>query len=136
MNVGLAASGSQNGHQAGALEEEDDDEGTSEVAIRFVPQDKSILSQLYQEMCECQALNPDEGDDFSDESGEGDELAETLAGEQVGQGDGPWFTMEAEGEPELSAEGMANLQRIMAGSRRHQQNGHSESEEEQERMDE
>uniref|UniRef100_A0A0M3IPL2 Methylosome subunit pICln n=1 Tax=Ascaris lumbricoides TaxID=6252 RepID=A0A0M3IPL2_ASCLU len=137
LNVESAAGVSHNGQHAEAIEDDDDDEEdkTSEVAIRFIPHDKSILPQLYQQMCECQALNPDENDDFSDEFGEEEELTETRVGEHVGQGDGPWFTSETEGEPEMSAEGMANLQRIMAASQRHLRNGNNEDEEE-EQMDE
>uniref|UniRef100_A0A914ZMG6 Methylosome subunit pICln n=2 Tax=Parascaris univalens TaxID=6257 RepID=A0A914ZMG6_PARUN len=138
LNVESAGGVSHNGRHAEAIEDDGDDEEdkTSEVAIRFIPHDKSILPQLYQQMCECQALNPDENDDFSDEFGEEEELAGTRVGEHVGQGDGPWFTAETQGEPEMSAEGMANLERIMAASQRHLRNGNNEDDEEEEQMDE
>uniref|UniRef100_A0AAF5PMU7 Methylosome subunit pICln n=1 Tax=Wuchereria bancrofti TaxID=6293 RepID=A0AAF5PMU7_WUCBA len=45
----------------------DDDDDKAHLAIRFSPQDKTILQNIYQQMCECQELNPDEGDDFSDD---------------------------------------------------------------------
>ncbi|KAL3991047.1 Regulator of volume decrease after cellular swelling family protein [Acanthocheilonema viteae] len=46
---------------------DDDDDDKVHLAIRFAPQDKTILQNIYQQMCECQGLNPDEGDDFSDD---------------------------------------------------------------------
>ncbi|VDK22115.1 unnamed protein product [Anisakis simplex] len=138
---GCAASGTV---EAGASEEQDDDEAVTEVAIRFVPSDESVLQELYQQMCECQSLNRDEDDDLSEEFDDGYEEyggdgTEELMGQQMGQGDGQWYTMDSEGEPELSAEGMATLQRIMANSQRHAlenvQNGRRDSEDEREQMD-
>ncbi|KIH60251.1 hypothetical protein ANCDUO_09504 [Ancylostoma duodenale] len=52
-------------NQNGDVSDEDDDEEGKNVVIRFVPSDVSVLQQIYSEMCACQELNPDEGDDFS-----------------------------------------------------------------------
>uniref|UniRef100_A0A1I7XUG4 Methylosome subunit pICln n=1 Tax=Heterorhabditis bacteriophora TaxID=37862 RepID=A0A1I7XUG4_HETBA len=99
---------------------DDDDDEPKSVAVRFVPADNSVLSQIYTEMCACQELNPDEDDDFSDDDND----------EEMGGGDGllhdsRWFTSEninnMEGF-EMSEEGIANLQRMMGS----QGNGHPE----------
>ncbi|VIO90008.1 conserved hypothetical protein [Brugia malayi] len=49
------------------IDDDGDDDDKAHLAIRFSPQDKTILQNIYQQMCECQELNPDEGDDFSDD---------------------------------------------------------------------
>ncbi|KAM3727526.1 Methylosome subunit pICln [Dirofilaria immitis] len=49
------------------VDDDNNDDDKAHLAIRFAPQDKSILQNIYQQMCECQGLNPDEGDDFSDD---------------------------------------------------------------------
>ncbi|KAE9413622.1 hypothetical protein Angca_006177, partial [Angiostrongylus cantonensis] len=46
-------------------DEEDSEDGSKNVIIRFVPSDINALQQIYNEMCVCQELNPDENDDFS-----------------------------------------------------------------------
>ncbi|VDO05150.1 unnamed protein product [Haemonchus placei] len=48
------------------------------------------VQQIYEEMCSCQELNPDENDDFSDEDGGGDMIVD----ESVGSGGAEWYTAE------------------------------------------
>ncbi|XGW28123.1 hypothetical protein V3C99_008158 [Haemonchus contortus] len=91
---------------------EDDDEDEKNVVIRFVPSDLSVLQQIYEEMCSCQELNPDENDDFSDEEGGGDMIVD----ESVINSGGEWYTAENisnDEHIELSEEGQANLNRIL-----------------------
>uniref|UniRef100_A0A1I7VIR2 Methylosome subunit pICln n=1 Tax=Loa loa TaxID=7209 RepID=A0A1I7VIR2_LOALO len=61
----------RNGYSDDADDDDDDggdgDDDKAHLAIRFSPHDKTILQNIYQQMCECQELNPDEGDDFSDD---------------------------------------------------------------------
>ncbi|VDK85035.1 unnamed protein product [Litomosoides sigmodontis] len=70
---------------------DDDDDDKMHLAIRFAPQDKTILQNIYQQMCECQELNPDEGDDFSDDftmDPEGD-FSENKSDEEDNERNGP-----------------------------------------------
>ncbi|KAK6039251.1 methylosome subunit pICln domain protein [Cooperia oncophora] len=96
--------------------EDDEDEGKN-VVIRFVPSDLK-LQQVYTEMCNCQELNPDENDDFSDEDADG-EMIVGESGDSMINEDG-WYTAENIGDGEhveLSEEGRANLNRILNRSR-------------------
>ncbi|VDN00895.1 unnamed protein product [Thelazia callipaeda] len=72
------------GHCNG-VEHDDDDEVEEDsneekhLAIRFVPRNKTLLQNIYQQMCECQELNPDEADDFSDDfSADGSDVIDEL----------------------------------------------------------
>uniref|UniRef100_A0A0R3S6I4 Methylosome subunit pICln n=1 Tax=Elaeophora elaphi TaxID=1147741 RepID=A0A0R3S6I4_9BILA len=66
-----------------------DDDDKVHLAIRFAPQDKTILQNIYQQMCECQGLNPDEGDDFSDDfTMDPDDLTENKSDEDDYEGNG------------------------------------------------
>ncbi|KAK6036017.1 hypothetical protein COOONC_26478 [Cooperia oncophora] len=111
--------------------EDDEDEGKN-VVIRFVPSDLKCLElsslfamrvfftvqQVYTEMCNCQELNPDENDDFSDEDADG-EMIVGESGDSMINEDG-WYTAENIGDGEhveLSEEGRANLNRILNRSR-------------------
>ncbi|KAK5982382.1 Nucleotide-sensitive chloride conductance regulator [Trichostrongylus colubriformis] len=76
-------------HENDASDNDDDEEGKN-VVIRFVPSDLGVLNQIYTEMCNCQELNPDENDDFSDE--DGDMVVDENADAMV-SGDG-WYTAE------------------------------------------
>ncbi|CAG9539797.1 unnamed protein product [Cercopithifilaria johnstoni] len=72
-------------------DDDDDDDDKVHLAIRFAPQDKTILQNIYQQMCECQGLNPDEGDDFSDDftmDPEGSQFSENKSDEEDCEGDG------------------------------------------------
>ncbi|WKY06249.1 hypothetical protein Q1695_006445 [Nippostrongylus brasiliensis] len=123
----LANEGSESG-------DDDDDEGAKNVVIRFVPADLSVLQQIYTEMCNCQELNPDENDDYTDEDGGGDMIIDESAYESM-QGD-EWYTAENIGDGEnieLSEEGRANLRRML----NHVQNGENNDEDHDENeMDE
>ncbi|EPB78144.1 methylosome subunit pICln family protein [Ancylostoma ceylanicum] len=110
-------------NQNGDVSDEDDDEEGKNVVIRFVPSDVSVLQQIYSEMCACQELNPDEGDDFSDEEGDG-AMAIDADADAMMSGDG-WYTAENIGDDdniELSEEGRANLRRMLNQSN----NGHGD----------
>ncbi|CAD6192828.1 unnamed protein product [Caenorhabditis auriculariae] len=98
-------------------EDDDDSEAGRSIEVRFVPDDKSSLSQIYHEVCVGQELNPEEDDDMSDD--EGLECDEVSNGHdlQVNGSDGHWYTAENMDGVELSEEGMANLQRMMGGRR-------------------
>ncbi|RCN37063.1 Nucleotide-sensitive chloride conductance regulator [Ancylostoma caninum] len=103
-------------NQNGDVSDEDDDEEGKNVVIRFIPSDVSVLQQIYSEMCACQELNPDEGDDFSvtDEEGDG-AMAIDADADAMMSGDG-WYTVENigdDGNIELSEEGRANLRRML-----------------------
>ncbi|KAI1730431.1 regulator of volume decrease after cellular swelling domain-containing protein [Ditylenchus destructor] len=93
--------------------EEDDDIKTA--AIRFVPADPSAISTLYETMNRCQEQNPDPDEEMSDE---GDELEATeiigSGGDEQLSDSGHWFTSDNLGdEIHLSAEGRANLERML-----------------------
>uniref|UniRef100_A0A1I7YH45 Methylosome subunit pICln n=1 Tax=Steinernema glaseri TaxID=37863 RepID=A0A1I7YH45_9BILA len=102
-------------------EMEDDD--MDHVTLRFVPMDKSILEHVYKQMCECQELNPssdvsDEDYDY-DEEPVGDEAGASAMYDDMGAGfEGQdWYGAGTNPDDvQLSAEGMANLQRILAGA--------------------
>ncbi|KAK0406135.1 hypothetical protein QR680_018389 [Steinernema hermaphroditum] len=103
--------------------DEMDDDEMDHVALRFVPVDKSILEHVYKQMCECQELNP--ASDMSDEEYDYDEepvgdMPGASGGDydDIGTGfDGHgWYGAGANpDEVQLSAEGMANLQRMLGG---------------------
>ncbi|PAV69812.1 hypothetical protein WR25_26058 [Diploscapter pachys] len=97
-----------NVHEAemnGDAEESGDDagsEGTS-YTIRFVPTDRSVLNTIYKEMSECQALNPDEEDEISDEEeGEGAVIEEE--GPDMEAGGQGWYTADNVSELENKKE--------------------------------
>ncbi|ETN83575.1 hypothetical protein NECAME_07333 [Necator americanus] len=74
-------------------------------------------------MCACQELNPDEGDDFSDNEGDGS-MAIDGDVDAMMSGDG-WYTAANIGDGEnieLSEEGRANLRRMLNQSN----NGHGD----------
>lgn len=52
--------------------ENEDEEGEC-TELRFVPEDKSILSPLFLAMNDCQALHPDDQSDSEKEASEGEE---------------------------------------------------------------
>ncbi|KAK6751644.1 hypothetical protein RB195_003206 [Necator americanus] len=110
-------------NQNGNASDEDDDEEGKNVVIRFVPADSSVLQEIYSEMCACQELNPDEGDDFSDDEGDGS-MAIDGDVDAMMSGDG-WYTAANIGDGEnieLSEEGRANLRRMLNQSN----NGHGD----------
>jgi len=137
-------------------ENEDDNPDTQEV--RFVPQNTNTLETIYNAICECQELHPDDEDDEDDENdgyaGDlgmmGDEqlpmgMMQGLGGGSV-QGLGSQFytadnlpdslagfytsdNMADGNMPELSEEGQATLQRLTANMQLHSGGGVAEVEE-------
>ncbi|XP_052107118.1 methylosome subunit pICln-like isoform X5 [Mytilus californianus] len=72
-------------------EESDDEDIDPSTEMRFVPDDKTVLDQLYKAMSDCQILHPDEDDSDFDEGG---------------------FYEGEDGFDHLSEQGQANLQRM------------------------
>ncbi|CAG2257861.1 methylosome subunit pICln-like [Mytilus galloprovincialis] len=72
-------------------EESDDEDLDPSTEMRFVPDDKTVLDQLYKAMSDCQILHPDENDSDFDEGG---------------------FYEGEDGLDHLSEQGQANLQRM------------------------
>ncbi|XP_062501911.1 methylosome subunit pICln-like [Corticium candelabrum] len=79
------------GDQDGAEERDDPDDKSEECSeLRFVPEDKSLLDQIYAAIVECQNLNPDtESEDSSDDEGRFEDSA--------GDGNG-WIFAESNGQ--------------------------------------
>ncbi|KAM9321601.1 methylosome subunit pICln [Gastrophryne carolinensis] len=93
-----------------AEEEESDDEDEEPITeIRFVPEDKADLAEMFSAMCECQALHPDPEDEDSDDF-EGEEY--DVEAHEQGQGEVPSFFTYEEGLSHLTAEGQATLERL------------------------
>ncbi len=71
-------------------DKDDEDEDCSNITeIRFVPEDKTILNQLFQEINRCQALHPDEqlsNSDVEDEEDNGYVDDEDGVDEGIGNG--------------------------------------------------
>ena len=101
----------------------DNEEDVSEdiTAIRFVPDDKTLLNPLFLAMNDCQALYPDEsmsGDDEEDEEGEEDEEE---GAELVHEYDESGF-IDANTDPndiQLSARGQEILRRLNINYQEH-----------------
>ncbi|XP_046990275.1 methylosome subunit pICln isoform X2 [Schistocerca americana] len=50
-------------------ENADDDSSNPEMTeMRFIPDDKGMLDAMYHAMCECQALHPDQSENYDDSS--------------------------------------------------------------------
>ncbi|XP_077307496.1 methylosome subunit pICln [Lithobates pipiens] len=98
-------------------EDSDDEEGPI-TEIRFIPEDKTDLGEMFSAMCDCQALHPDPEDvDDSDDDFEGEEY--DVEAHERGLGEGPTFYTYEEGLSHLTPEGQANLERfegMLAGS--------------------
>ncbi|XP_018430464.1 PREDICTED: methylosome subunit pICln [Nanorana parkeri] len=90
-------------------DEDDDDEGPI-TEIRFIPEDKADLGEMFSAMCDCQALHPDPEDNDSDDDFEGEEY--DVEAHEQGQGDHPTFYTYEEGLSHLTAEGQATLERL------------------------
>jgi len=98
-------------------EEEGDEDIINTAAIRFVPSDPSAIQHIFETMNMCQEKNPDGNDEMS--SDEVDEECEMVShdngGDDVDGGSHQWFTADSrDGEVQLSAEGRANLERMLA----------------------
>ncbi|XP_075054707.1 methylosome subunit pICln [Mixophyes fleayi] len=93
-------------------EEDDDDDDDEEpiTEVRFVPEDKSDLGEMFTAMCECQALHPDIEDQDSDDDFEGEEY--DVEAHEQSQGDIPTFYTYEEGLSRLTSEGQATLERL------------------------
>ena len=97
---------------------DEDDASENITAIRFVPEDKALLNQLFTAMNDCQALYPDEsmsGDEEEDEEEEGEECEDEEHGdEDVHEYDERNF-FDADTDPndiELSVRGQQILRRL------------------------
>ncbi|XP_068122584.1 methylosome subunit pICln [Hyperolius riggenbachi] len=93
-------------------EEEDDDDEQPITEIRFVPENKADLGEMFTAMCDCQALHPDPEDQDSedDEDFEGEEY--DVEAHERAHGDIPSFYTYEEGLSHLTAEGQATLERL------------------------
>jgi hypothetical protein len=69
--------------------EEEEDEDEDVIALRFVPQERALISQLFQAINECQALYPDEQeiDDEQQEHYDEDQMNEVEEKEEEGESD-------------------------------------------------
>ncbi|CAI2350593.1 unnamed protein product [Caenorhabditis sp. 36 PRJEB53466] len=112
-------------------EESDDDEEGAGLEIRLVPDDKEALTQIYHEIVKGQEENPEEDDPMfdDDEEEEGEEGGEEYEGmeEEMGGGDGQWFTADNIDQMQMSEEGLANMQRIFGGAAARQNQNHDDS---------
>ncbi|XP_077154819.1 methylosome subunit pICln [Ranitomeya variabilis] len=93
-------------------EEEDDDDNDEEpiTEIRFVPENKADLEEMFNAMCYCQAFHPDPDDEYSDDDFEGEEY--DVEAHEQGLGDIPTFYTYEEGLSHLTSEGQATLERL------------------------
>uniref|UniRef100_A0A914XYS3 Methylosome subunit pICln n=1 Tax=Panagrolaimus superbus TaxID=310955 RepID=A0A914XYS3_9BILA len=111
------------------VEDDDSEDEVKTASIRFVPQEPGAISHLYQTMNTCQELNPDPKDDMdstTDEEADEDDVSETQespyismngAGGDTGFGN-QWYTAENINDGvHLNDEGIANLTRMLRGSR-------------------
>lgn len=97
-------------------EESDDDEAGRGLEIRFAPDDKEALAQIYHEIAKGQAENPEEDDPMFDdeeeeEEGEDGGMEEGME-DDSGMPAGQWYTADNIDEMQMSEEGLANMQRI------------------------
>ncbi|KJH48563.1 Nucleotide-sensitive chloride conductance regulator [Dictyocaulus viviparus] len=112
-------------HDGYNSDESDSEDESKNVTIRFVPSDVTVLQQIYNEMCACQELNPDEDDDFSDEEGDGF-MAVDDEGDAVIRGDG-WYSSQNMGDGD-SLE-LTEVRHNMRHISNHSPNGLDENEE-------
>uniref|UniRef100_A0AC35FNJ7 Methylosome subunit pICln n=1 Tax=Panagrolaimus sp. PS1159 TaxID=55785 RepID=A0AC35FNJ7_9BILA len=110
-------------------DEDDSDDEIKTASIRFVPQEPGTISHLYQTMNTCQELNPDpkdEMDSTTDEEGDEEDVSETQDSPYIpingASGDADfgnqWYTAEnIDDGVHLNEEGIANLARMLRGSR-------------------
>ncbi|XP_044142007.1 LOW QUALITY PROTEIN: methylosome subunit pICln [Bufo gargarizans] len=109
--------GEDNGEEEDDDEDDDDDEEPI-TEIRFVPENKSDLGEMFSAMCDCQALHPDPEDEDSDDDFEGEEYDVEAHGlypvpsPEQGHADIPSFYTYEEGLSHLTSEGQATLERL------------------------
>ncbi|XP_066444361.1 methylosome subunit pICln isoform X2 [Eleutherodactylus coqui] len=106
----------EDGEDNGEEEEDDDDDDDDDepiTEIRFVPEDKSDLGEMFSAMCDCQALHPDPEDEDSDDDFEGEEY--DVEAHERGLADIPTFYTYEEGLSHLTSEGQATLERLEDG---------------------
>ncbi|KAI6243755.1 Methylosome subunit pICln [Aphelenchoides fujianensis] len=136
---------------AAAADEEDEaigEDGSRSVTIRFTPEDSNSLNLITSLMQQCHLLNPDEEDELDAEADYS--FDEDHDPNQSGptEADDSWFTPETpDNEIRLSAEGRANLERIVgnlhlapeemqhAGHPQHQENGEGSPKDADDSMD-
>ncbi|XP_028401840.1 methylosome subunit pICln-like [Dendronephthya gigantea] len=85
------------GNEDSELEEDD----PPAAELRFVPDDKSTLNDIYAAICECQLLHPDEQEQLEDE----------MAGYPPDYGE-EYYTSEDAANASLTEEGQATLERL------------------------
>ncbi|KAG9473205.1 hypothetical protein GDO78_022386 [Eleutherodactylus coqui] len=104
--------GEDNGEEEEEEEDDEDDDDDDEpiTEIRFVPEDKSDLGEMFSAMCDCQALHPDPEDEDSDDDFEGEEY--DVEAHERGLADIPTFYTYEEGLSHLTSEGQATLERL------------------------
>ncbi|KAM3934777.1 methylosome subunit pICln [Leptodactylus fuscus] len=100
----------EEGEDSDESSDDDDDDEEPITEIRFVPENKSDLSDMFTAMCDCQALHPDPEDEDSDDDFEGEEY--DVEAHEQGQGDLPTFYTYEEGLSHLTSEGQATLERL------------------------
>lgn len=102
-------------------EESDDDEAGQGLEIRFAPDDKGTLSQIYHEICVGQEENPEEDDPMYDDEEEEEEGGEEMHEENGAmEGGNQWFTADNLDQVQMNEEGLANMQRIFGRGDQHQ----------------
>ncbi|KAG8548650.1 hypothetical protein GDO81_024685 [Engystomops pustulosus] len=99
-----------NGAEEESDDDDDDDDDQPITEIRFVPENKSDLGEMFSAMCDCQALHPDPEDEDSDDDFEGEEY--DVEAHEQGLGDVPTFYTYEEGLSHLTSEGQATLERL------------------------
>jgi len=71
------------------VDDDDSDDGSDMTEIRFVPENKGSLQDLFKHMSDCQALHPDpEGSEDDMEGNEDDEEEDEEGDEHTGNGNG------------------------------------------------
>ncbi|KAM4045132.1 methylosome subunit pICln [Anomaloglossus baeobatrachus] len=107
---GTEAKMNDEGEDNGEEDDDDDDDDEPITEVRFVPENKSDLGEMFSAMCECQALHPDPEDEDSDDDFEGEEY--DVEAHEQGLGDLPTFYTYEEGLSHLTTEGQATLERL------------------------
>ncbi|XP_073517777.1 methylosome subunit pICln [Phyllobates terribilis] len=108
---GKEANMNDQGENNGEEEDDDDDDDEEPITeVRFVPENKSDLEEMFSAMCYCQAFHPDPEDEDSDDDFEGEEY--DVEAHEQGLGDIPTFYTYEEGLSHLTSEGQATLERL------------------------
>lgn len=97
------------------MSSDDDDEESQLSEVRFIPSDSDNLKKMYDAMCDCQCLHPDEEDSDYEEGGvlidqDMDASAPIFSDNAAGEG----FFTGPEGFDQLTPQGIATMQRLEA----------------------